>query len=306
MLTDGAAAQYGTDAIAGVVNIILKKNSHGGTISAQGGQYYKGDGLQTDFSANLGIAPTDKTFLNLTFESKYHGLTFFGDVDPRVVIRSSTDTTNTARLATYPLIKSFPNYPYVNRIGGNGQAQQQNLMLNAGYDATRPSSSTPSANIGYHDGRAYENYRVPSAIVSSANVPLYPAGFGPMENNRDVDYALTMGAKGDHRLRHHLNFTSAYGRDYERVYVLGSGNADLYYDTGATPTNFHDGDFTNTQWTNTVDLTHTLDLGLAEPLTLAAGGEYRIDSYQIKAGDPESYYATRRAPLGNGGGAQSF
>ncbi|MGZ5984161.1 MAG: TonB-dependent receptor plug domain-containing protein [Caulobacteraceae bacterium] len=306
VLTDGAAAQYGTDAIAGVVNIILKKNNRGGSISAQGGQYYKNDGLQTDLSINLGLAPTDKSFVNMTFESKYHGLSFFGDVDPRVVIRSATDTTNTTRLANYPLIKTFPFYPYVNRIAGDGQAQQQNFLFNAGYDVTPDIQFFSFGSIGYHDGRGYENYRVPTAVVSKAGVPFYPAGFEPMENNRDTDYALTIGAKGNIGSDTTWSIQSVYGRDYERIWVLGSGNADLYYDTGKTPTNFHDGDFTNTQWTNTVDLTRTLPLwGMPEPMTLAAGAEYRIDSYQIKAGDPASYYASG-APLGNGGGAQSF
>ncbi len=302
VLTDGAAAQYGTDAIAGVVNIILKKNSSGGQISATGGQYYKGDGLQTDFSANAGFAPNDKSFVNLTIESKYHGLSFNGDADPRVVPH---DSYSTGLLAKYPLIKTFPNYPNVNRIGGDGQFQQQNFMFNSGYNVTPDIELYAFGSVGYHDGRAYENYRVPTAVVNNAGSPLYPAGFNPMENNRDTDYALTIGAKGNYGSDTTWNIASDYGRDYERVYVLGTANADLYYDTGSTPTNFHDGDFTSTQWANTIDLTHTLNVGLAQPITLAAGGEYRIDSYQIKAGDPGSYYATG-APLGNGGGAQSF
>jgi len=59
VLTDGAAAQYGTDAIAGVVNIILKKNPSGGSISATGGEYIDGGGKTAGASVNVGMAPTD-------------------------------------------------------------------------------------------------------------------------------------------------------------------------------------------------------------------------------------------------------
>src|SRR4051812_3422172 len=73
VLTDGAAAQYGTDAIAGVVNIILKKNVSGGSISATGGEYFDGGGKTAGGSINIGMSPTEKSYLNITIESKYHG-----------------------------------------------------------------------------------------------------------------------------------------------------------------------------------------------------------------------------------------
>ncbi len=57
VLQDGAAAQYGTDAIAGVINIILKKNTHGGNLSVSGGQYYDGGGLTSDVAGTIGLAP---------------------------------------------------------------------------------------------------------------------------------------------------------------------------------------------------------------------------------------------------------
>jgi iron complex outermembrane receptor protein len=322
VLTDGAAAQYGTDAIAGVVNIILKKADHGGQIGAQGGQYMDGGGLQTDFSVNAGFAPTDKSFLNVTFETKYHGMSFRGDVDPRVAVTNPItglpSANGLALTAKYPAITKFPGYPDVNRIGGDGQAQQNNFMFNSGYNLTPDVQLYAFGSIGYHDGRAYENYRTPAQATAfspagaSSGVPLYAAGFNPLENNRDTDYALTIGAKGNIGGDTTWNVASDYGRDYERVYVLGSVNSAYYWDYTANPsaatlgapqTNFHDGDFTSTQWANTIDLTHTINVGLAEPITLAAGGEYRIDSYQIKAGDPQSYYAST-APFG--GGAQSF
>src|SRR5438067_1797093 len=84
VLQDGAAAQYGTDAIAGVVNIILKSNYKGGTANVNGGSYMDGGGRTGDGSANIGLSPFADSFLSLTVEDKYHGFSDRGGIDPRV------------------------------------------------------------------------------------------------------------------------------------------------------------------------------------------------------------------------------
>ncbi len=304
VLQDGAAAQYGTDAIAGVVNIILKKNASGGQISLTGGQYIDGGGLTGDVMANIGLKPFDNAYLNITAESQYHGMSFRGDIDPRVAMKSTTIGDQFTTTAKYPTAALFPDFPYVNRIGGDGLLRTQSALFNAGYDVTPNLQVYSFGSIGFKDGRGYENYRVPDAVtgVDTVNDRPFPAGFSPLENDRDTDYSISLGVRGE-AADTTFDVNSTYGRDYDRIYVLGSINAQLYKDTstaaakGSSPFNFHDGDFTATQWSNTVNLTHTLEVGLPEPVTFAAGGEYRIDSYQIKAGDPASYY---------GSGAQSF
>jgi iron complex outermembrane receptor protein len=70
VLRDGAAAQYGSDAIAGVMNFVLKDNAEGGSISARHGEYYEGDGTSTQISGNLGLPFTDNGFANLSFQYK--------------------------------------------------------------------------------------------------------------------------------------------------------------------------------------------------------------------------------------------
>jgi len=321
VLQDGAAAQYGTDAIAGVVNIILKKADHGGSISAQGGQYMDQGGLTSDFQANIGLAPVENSFLNITVESKFQGNSFRGSLDPRVVNLATQANggynvpgygyvpvasnqaqvtlpggTKTSIITAYPQTAGFPGYPYVNYISGDGQTQLTNALYNAGYDISSAISLYSFGSFGYKDGRAYENYRLPNVAVTATGGLLYPAGFSPMENIRETDYAFTMGAKGEVAGATY-NLASTYGRNYDRIYVLGTANADALKDFGYTPTNFHDGDFTGTEWTNNLDLTRPFDVGLSEPITVAAGAEARVDTYQLKAGDPLSYYK---------GGAQSF
>ncbi|MDB5459141.1 MAG: TonB-dependent receptor, partial [Caulobacteraceae bacterium] len=224
------------------------------------------------------------------------GTSFRGDVDPRVLNTGTPGNISANILPRFPLMTTFPNYPYVNRIGGDGQTQLDAFFYNAGYELSPETQLYSFGSAGYKAGRAYENYRLPSVVVSSTGVPLFPAGFSPMENIRETDYSTTLGAKGTVSDTT-WNLASTYGRNYDRIYVLGSANSSLYADTGSTPTNFHDGDFTSTEWTNNLDLSHSFNVGMAEPLTVAGGAEYRIDSYELKAGDPASYYKT---------GAQSF
>ena len=321
VLQDGAAAQYGTDAIAGVVNIILKKADHGGSISAQAGHYIDQGGLTTDFQANLGLTPVENAFINITVENKFQGNSFRGSLDPRVVNLATQANggynvpgygyvpvaanqaqvtlpggVKTSIITAYPQTAGFPGYPYTNYISGDGQTQLSSGFYNAGYSISSEVNLYSFGSVGYKDGRAYENYRLPNVVTTAAGALLYPAGFSPMENIRETDYSFTLGAKGEIKGTSY-NFASTYGRNYDRSYVLGSANADALKDFGYTPANFHAGDFTGTEWTNNLDLTHAFDAGLSDPVTVAVGAEARVNTYQLKAGDPLSYYK---------GGSQSF
>ena len=73
VLEEGAAAQYGSDAIAGVINIILKKNASGGVANATAGEFFKGDGQTYDFNGNIGLPLGSNGFLSLTAERQYRG-----------------------------------------------------------------------------------------------------------------------------------------------------------------------------------------------------------------------------------------
>ena len=91
VLEDGAAAQYGSDAIAGVVNIILKNADHGGSLSATAGQYYEGDGDTGSWSVNKGIDLGGKGFVNVTAEEHYHDFSRQGGADQRFTNLDGTE-----------------------------------------------------------------------------------------------------------------------------------------------------------------------------------------------------------------------
>jgi iron complex outermembrane receptor protein len=277
VLQDGAAAQYGSDAIAGVINIILKKDSSGGSFSTSFGHYYDGGGQTPDVSANIGLAPSETSFLNLTAESKFHGHSNRGAIDPRV--------TDPGNLASMPSLTQFPGYPNVNLISGDADYHLNTFMANGGIDLGGGTEIYSNASYGKKTAGAFENYRTPNRIPS-----VYPNGFNPEETMDETDFSFTGGVKGRLPGDWYWDLSTAYGRDKDDIGVHHSANIDLFNDTGATPTSFHAGNFIASQWTTNLDINHAFDVGMKSPLNFAAGVEYRRDTYEIDAGDPASRY----------------
>jgi len=284
VLQDGAAAQYGTDAIAGVVNIILKSNYRGGSGNVNGGGYGDDGGRTGDGSVNLGLTPFTDAFLNLTLETKYHGFSDRGGIDPRVI--------DAANLARYPQLRDRPGYPYLNHISGDAQYRQHIAAANFGADLTPDLNLYAFATYGRKKAAAFENYRMPDRLPA-----IYPTGFSPQETFREEDFAFTGGLKGTLPGAWRWDLSSTYGKDTARLGVAHSANISLYADTGSTPLDFHAGRFVASQWTNNLDLSHEFGVGWATPLTFAVGLEHRRDTYAIGAGDAASRYKE---------GAQSF
>jgi iron complex outermembrane receptor protein len=300
VLTDGAAAQYGTDAIAGVINIILKKNTSGGNLSATHGTYYKGDGSTNDVMGNIGFEPMDGAYLNFTGEIRNHGHSNRGGIDPRVIDPKKIDP---ASGGTYPSTNMpyAAGYPYMNQIQGDAVLHLKLASVTAGFKLGDAAEVYAVGTYGEKSARAFENYRVPTKVsftdpVTGAKTYPYPYGFNPEEAIEEKDYQTTLGVKGT-LAGWNWDVSSTYGLDKIDMYTLNSANAGLFAATGASPTNFYDGRFKAGQWTSNVDITHDFDVGLAGPLNLALGGEYRRETYEIDPGNPSSYLL---------GGAQSF
>jgi iron complex outermembrane receptor protein len=175
VLLDGAAAQYGTDAIAGVVNIILKKKSSGGTFSATGGEYFDGTGSapkgdSVDLSANMGLPLFDKGFINVTVQKTYNNYTQYGGADKRLVnIDSDFSLKTTQASLGYPLANAqgIQNYPFVNPIDGNPETNLTQAAVNAGYDITDNVQIYAFGTIAHRVGRSYENVRLPNRVLAS-------------------------------------------------------------------------------------------------------------------------------------------
>ena len=294
VLQEGAAAQYGTDAIAGVINIILKNKDSGGSVTASAGKYFDGDGETADITMNVGFAPVEDAYVNLSFESRYHDYSFSGDVDPRLT-NTTFNINSTSRLSRYPQVVNDPDYPYLNRIAGDAEYRLNVGSFNAGYKL----GSVEIYAFGTYGDKyasAYENYRVPNLVVGRDGSIPRPFGFSPREVINETDYAATAGLKGQTPTGWNFDVATTYGKDDVSIYVKDSLNRSLYIDTstpttpGTSPTDFYAGAFIFTQWTSQIDVSKEYDVGMAEPLNVAFGAEYRRETYEIKPGDPASRY----------------
>jgi iron complex outermembrane receptor protein len=311
VLTEGAAAQYGSDAIAGVINIILKKNSSGGTVDAVYGGNFDGGGKTTGVNGNWGFAPTDNSFINVTAQDTNHGHTDRGNPDPR--------TEPAYYSGSYPNsnIPLVPGYPDINYIQGDAETHFKLFAFNAGVTLPGDVELYSNGTYGNKEAQSFENYRVPAKVsYNPATAPgiaeqygltpppagtvivtyPFPLGFEPQEESEEDDFQLVAGVRGA-IAGWNWDLAEAYGEDHLKVYTIDSANATLYAATGSTPRDFYDGKFVATQSTTTLDISKDFDLGLAGPLTVAFGAEHRRDTWQLGAGDPDSYI---------GGGAQSF
>ena len=316
VLTDGAAAQYGSDAIAGVINIILKKNSSGGIATGTGGEFQNGQGATQSLSFNQGFNLNDKGFINVTLEERSHDFTTLGFGDLRFQSASGAVTAT-----TYPNsnVVNGPNYPHENRVNGDPEYTIWNAFFNAGYDLTPDIQIYGFGNFSYNASQHFENYRAPNKIAAKeclapcntfadigagATVYAVPTGFDPKEQFDETDYSFTAGARGS-KFGWNWDLATTYGENSTKIYVLNTDNASTFptlqnYSTTpvAYPTHtLYDGSFDATEWTGKLDVDRSFAVGLAGPLNVGLGVEGRRDTYAIGAGEPESYF---------GSGAQSF
>lgn len=283
VLQDGAAAQYGSDAIAGVLNIILDSEASGGNATLTQGGYYRGDGITTEGTANFGLPLGASGFVNMTGSIRDHGFSNAGGPDQRVERAIAS--------GEHPEYRQLAGYPLVNKVFGDARYRTYLATINAGVRLAGGGEAYAFGTYGNKKSGGWANFRLPTRLPA-----LYPDGFSPIDWVISDDLSVTSGLRtktGEWS----LDFSSTYGFNHNRVEVTGSANADLFADTGATPFDFYNGNLDNSQWTINFDAHRPLSIGLPTPATLALGAEYRRETYAIAAGDPASRYKA---------GSQSF
>ena len=293
VLRDGAAAVYGSDAVAGVVNIILKHASHGGTAYAQEGATYVQDGFTNNIGGSFAVPLTEKGYFDIAADYRYHDHTNRDGDFPRL------GGPKQGLFASNP--NGFTQFPKnTSQIEGDPRYNLVNIGFNGAYEVDPALEAYSFGTYGYRHAESFENFRVPSdtgngsGAYNTGNGPFgnltalkyYPNGFQPLEALNEDDYSITGGARGDVLGDLHYDLSSTYGGDIDNISTLNSINPDLLHATGSSPLKFHAGEFNDTEWTNNLDLRKPVDFGLfAKPITLSAGAEYRRDTYQINPGD---------------------
>jgi iron complex outermembrane recepter protein len=285
VLRDGAAAQYGSDAIAGVMNIILDKEPEGLNFSQSIGQTYEHGAPLVQQTVSYGI-PLGKQggFLRLSAEAKYHG-----------AASSSADP--------YPdpfQGKPSPYYPTLGGVedpreaarrgnvyaGGYGRSNRDIVVAGA-YNAELP--VTPELTLYSFSTLAYRDVKDARGAFAANNIAslpeLYPNGFQAYRRIWEWDGQAALGGRGK-LANWDWDLSTSYGRDNAKLGAENTLNPSL----GPTsPSSFFMGRQILDLWVNNLDLSRPFKIGLAEPLTVSGGLEHRYERFKNVAGDADSY-----------------
>jgi len=321
VLRDGAAAQYGSDAIAGVINIVLKQTTGldasfsygqnvsleergyganqalpdgGSTAGFQSSPYYPGqedvwrlDGKTANLHIGYGFELPNNGRLYVAGQYRDRGKTNRSGIDPR---------------PNYPEVDGNPDpreltFNRSNHRYGSGELLDVSGFFNGQMEIATDVELYAFGGISLREGESGGFYR---RALDARNVPAYyPDGFLPLITSNVYDGSVGFGVKGR---------TGAWRYDLSQVYghssieygVTNSVNTSIGI---GSPTTFRAGTLAFDQATTNIDFVRTTDIGTAQPLSIALGGEYRYELYRIIRGEAESY-----ADGGSGGapGAQVF
>lgn len=293
VLRDGAAAQYGSDAIAGVINLTLNNASEGGSINVTSGINKEGDGYTIKTALNHGFKLGNSGgFINYTLE--YFGADGTNRSDPYDgVLYPTAPSPYTGPTATFPYTTATPRtdrgvYPQGAFVVGN-YGSNRNRTYQAFVNSEVPLSDAVTAYLfgGYSrkNIQAYGFFRAPATFANS-NLTIFPDGYVPILPGRSVDWSVNGGVKGELG-GWDVDLSYGFGHNHLDQWAKNTVNASL---GAASPTSFYVGRTEFNQ--QVVELTGAKDfdsvLGM-ESLNVAMGLQWRRDNFQVHRGDPASY-----------------
>jgi iron complex outermembrane recepter protein len=329
VLREGATAQYGSDAIGGVINYGLREDA-AIEMQARYGQYFDngGDGQSKQIAAYVGTKIGDRGFINLSGEYTNDKGTSRGVTRPVAVVFAQT----------FPaLAPQLPNYPGPVQIWGSSPNSGYKAVLNAAYEVTDNSKVYFFANVARNKGNQSFNYRSPFSVPTPVVVDIgtgTPSTRSPGRNGAFSHPAYltpcpaatpTCPVGGFVNDANVYNFSTLYpagftprfiGVSKEMIGTIGyKGEAEsgFRYDISGTyaknslklsmtnslnqsfgpqsQTSFEFGTLSQKELNLNLDLAYPIEAGFASPITLSAGAEYRKETYGATEGDLQSYAA---------------
>ncbi|WP_079434775.1 TonB-dependent siderophore receptor [Zoogloea sp. LCSB751] len=273
ILRDGASAQYGSDALAGVINVVLRKAASGAGIAAQTGVYGANSGeLNNAVNGWFGTSLGDDGFLTVSFDTYRERHPESGVTDPRQWYFNGDPREATAR-------KDKVKWAYL------PDRDSYNLLVNGETGIGGSARAYAVLSYSNSDNDAPENFIPPN---DRGNVrALYPDGFQPHGLFTKDDFSLSTGIKfGDDQLGH-FDLSTYYGTNTQKLRTSPSVNATLGL---ASPRAFDISTRVNELRAYSLDYTRELPVaGLAKPLNLAAGVSHRRERFHTKAGEYGSW-----------------
>ena len=327
VLRDGASAQYGSDAIAGIMNFVLKEDNSGMAFDAKWGSTYEGDGDALTLSTNVGLPLTNYGFANLSFEWK--------ESDPtsrsmqRADAQALIDAGNANVRQPAAQIWGSPEYSDDFKLFGNFGLELGNGMeayafgnwaerqVDGGFYFRNPHTrggvfagptvdGTPTVKVADLSGdlsgncppiRIANDVADPAALAAvQANPNCYtlyekfPGGFTPNFGAYIDDYALAGGLRGEFN-GWFFDLSAVAGRSNAEFYIYNTINPQLLGLGNDIPTYYDAGAYTETDRVVNIDLSRAMDVGnLYGPVNVAMGFEYRDETFKITNGEPNSFY----------------
>lgn len=323
VLRDGASAQYGSDAIAGVINVILRDDNSGVRLNGQYGEYFENDGENYTVGANVGL-PLGNGFLNLTAEYLSSEITSRGSARPdAAAVAAVVGPENVpfnglgqrwgdpnveswrffanAELplgavdlyghASYVDQTTFSGFFYRGPFGIPGVAPRNTLCVcdAAGNPLDTPQAIVDDINNAGLDPNDYltADAGSPSGFVSLNPIwTQFPGGYNPTFGADIVDYATVLGVRGEFGNGMTWDLSGRFARNELSYYLENTINPSLGINS---PITFRPGDLAQEESGVNLDFVMPWNVGLAEPINVAFGAEWRNETYEISAGDPESY-----------------
>lgn len=340
VLRDGAAAQYGSDAIAGVMNFVLKDDADGASLTARTGSYYEGDGDTTEISGNIGMPLTDDGFANISFQYKN------ADATSRSVQRPDAAAFAAA---------GVPDIADPAQIWGSPEVNDDiTIFANLGLDLGNDNEAYMFGNFSERDVRGGFYFRNPHTRggvysgdggaslliadiaqaegaertclpveITSDNVlnqqnyidnvanndncfsfnEMLPGGFTPNFGGNIVDTSFTVGTRGEMSNGILYDFSGSVGYNKSSYVIYDTLNASLGPDT---PRDFEPGKHTQLEKTFNMDFSKDIEVDMFDGLMVAGGYEWHSESFEVTAGDVQSYTAGPYTDQGFGIGSNGF
>ncbi len=296
ILRDGAAAQYGSDAIAGIANMVLKKSVNNGTAQIQYGKTSKGDGGGYTVGLNYGFSLGKKASLNIT--GSYQDVAGTDRSDPYnpqpagaggayTGIYTNVAATDQALLKSRGYWGDGTYGSFRPTTYGSNAMKSGQIFYNLDVPLSKEWSLYSFGGFSNKDVFAQAFLRTALATGGTTNPDLYPDGYVPQLPGTAVDVSYLVGFKRKTSTGWNWDLSSGYGKNYLDQSAKNSSNASL---GAASPKDFYIGRIGFGQSLTEVNVSKTT-LGLfgTKSFNLAFGAQYRVDNFTLAAGDEASY-----------------
>ncbi|MDQ6608560.1 MAG: TonB-dependent receptor [Bacteroidota bacterium] len=285
ILRDGAASQYGSDAIAGIVNLRLREAVNQGTAKTQIGTTKEGDGTNFLAAINYGFKlGKEKSFLNFTLHYQKLGETNRSDPYTGTIYSTTKRIDDSIRAVRgfYPATAPF-------KIGVFGQSEVKSpqFFINAGYPINDKWALYGFGGYSYKKAIGYGFFR--NAIPTNANSDsaLFPNGYVPVFPAEDKDYSAVLGVTRTVLNGWNMDFSTGYGKNAVDRFARHTANASM---GAASPTEFYVGYSSFGQSTTEANLSKYLKgLWRMKAVNIAFGSQFRVDKYVLKRGEEAAY-----------------